>query len=36
MLELVGVRDRVIERSVRPAFDSEPEPVEAAEPAAAT
>jgi large subunit ribosomal protein L17 len=36
MLELVGVRDRVIERSVRPAFDSEPETEPAAEPAAAT
>ena len=33
ILELVGVRDRVIERSVRPTFDSEPTP---AEPAAAT
>ena len=24
MLELVGVRDRVIERSVRPSFENEP------------
>jgi large subunit ribosomal protein L17 len=30
MLELVGVRDRVIERSVRPSFESEPEPAAAA------
>jgi large subunit ribosomal protein L17 len=35
VLELVGVRDRVIERSVRPAFD-EPAPAGAAEPAAAS
>jgi large subunit ribosomal protein L17 len=33
MLELVGVRDRVIERSVRPSFEGETTP---AEPAAAT
>ncbi len=26
MLELVGVRDRVLERSVRPSFENEPEP----------
>jgi len=35
MLELVGVRDRVIERSVRPSFESEPSPAEG-EPVAAT
>jgi large subunit ribosomal protein L17 len=29
MLELVGIRDRVIERSVRPAFDNEPAPATA-------
>lgn len=34
MLELVGVRDRVLERSVRPMFEGEKSP--AAEPAAAT
>lgn len=34
MLELVGVRDRVIERSVRPTFEDEPAP--AKEPAVAT
>ncbi|MGE3639184.1 MAG: bL17 family ribosomal protein [Pirellulales bacterium] len=34
MLELVGVRDRVLERSVRPSFEGEKSP--AAEPAAAT
>jgi large subunit ribosomal protein L17 len=34
MLELVGVRDRVLERSVRPSFEGEKTP--AAEPAAAT
>lgn len=34
ILELVGVRDRVVERSVRPTFESQPVPDE--EPAAAT
>ncbi len=35
MLELVGVRDRVIERSVRPTFEAEAAPTEV-EPVAAT